>query len=48
MVEDGTASSTGAVALAELALRDCVFPGPENALRRVVDAACAAVSVLES
>lgn len=33
------------VALAELAERACVLPGPENGLRRVVDAACAAEGV---
>lgn len=41
----GTASRAGPVGLAELARRDCVLPGPENGLRRVVDAACAAESV---
>ena len=33
------------VELAELASRPCVLPGPENGLRRVVDAACAAEGV---
>ncbi len=33
------------VDLAELATRPCVLPGPENGLRRVVDAACAAEGV---
>lgn len=33
------------VRLAELAGRDCVLPGPENGLRRVLDSACAAEGV---
>ncbi|MDB5382763.1 MAG: hypothetical protein JWO26_2395 [Rhodospirillales bacterium] len=35
----------GPADLAELARRACVLPGPENGLRRVVDAACAAEGV---
>ena len=41
----GAAPETGPVGLAELARRDCVLPGPENGLRRVLDAACAAEGV---
>jgi LysR family nitrogen assimilation transcriptional regulator len=33
------------VQLAELAGQDCVLPGPENGLRRVLDSACAAEGV---
>ncbi|MES2712489.1 MAG: LysR family transcriptional regulator [Pseudomonadota bacterium] len=44
-MRDGAAAPAGPAALAELALRDCVLPGPENGLRRVVDAACAAEGV---
>lgn len=41
----GATIAAGPVGLAELAERDCVLPGPENGLRRVVDAACAAEGV---
>ncbi|MDB5375824.1 MAG: hypothetical protein JWR00_270 [Rubritepida sp.] len=43
--QDGTTPRAEPVSLTELAQRDCVLPGPENGLRRVVDAACAAEGV---
>jgi LysR family nitrogen assimilation transcriptional regulator len=39
------ADEDGPVLLAELAGRDCVLPGQENGLRRVLDSACAAEGV---
>jgi LysR family transcriptional regulator, nitrogen assimilation regulatory protein len=39
---DGDTFCVEPVSLAELAQRDCVLPGPENGLRRVLDTACAA------
>lgn len=41
----GAGPSEEPVSLSELASRACVLPGPENGLRRVVDAACAAEGV---
>jgi LysR family nitrogen assimilation transcriptional regulator len=43
--QDGSTPPTEPVSLVELSQRDCVLPGPENGLRRVVDAACAAEGV---
>lgn len=48
MVEPPSTRADGTlepVSLPELASRACVLPGPENGLRRVVDAACAAEGV---
>ncbi|ONG57885.1 hypothetical protein BKE38_03715 [Pseudoroseomonas deserti] len=44
-IEAGTEAPRGPVSLVELAGRDCVLPGPENGLRRVLDSACAAEGV---
>jgi LysR family nitrogen assimilation transcriptional regulator len=43
--QDSGTPHAGPVGLIELTQRDCVLPGPENGLRRVVDAACAAEGV---
>lgn len=46
MIEPPAArGATEPVQLQELASRACILPGPENGLRRVVDAACAAEGV---
>ncbi|KAA2211603.1 LysR family transcriptional regulator [Teichococcus oryzae] len=45
LIEPPGAPAGAPVRLAELAGRDCVLPGPENGLRRVLDSACATEGV---
>jgi LysR family nitrogen assimilation transcriptional regulator len=48
LIEPPASDSSGPVLLSELTALRCVLPGPDNGLRRVVDAACAAEGVRPS